>query len=189
MIKDQDFIKNPEVPGPTKEEVRCILMCKSQVSKNQVVVDIGCGTGGLTVEFAKRAKTVYAIDINPMAIKTTIENIQKHNVDRNVEIIEADGLYVLDELENIDILMIGGSSGKLDKLIRKGYGKLNNGGKILVTSILLETATEAISTFKNLSLTPDVVNVNISKGKMGKTGTMLMANNPITIISAQKPLK
>ena len=189
MIKDQDFIKNPEVPGPTKEEVRCILMCKSQVSKNQVVVDIGCGTGGLTVEFAKRAKTVYAIDINPMAIKTTIENIQKHNVDRNVEIIEADGLYVLDELENIDILMIGGSSGKLAKLIRKGYGKLNNGGKILVTSILLETATEAISTFKNLSLTPDVVNVNISKGKMGKTGTMLMANNPITIISAQKPLK
>jgi cobalt-precorrin-6B (C15)-methyltransferase len=189
MIKDQDFIKNPEVPGPTKEEVRCIIMCKSMVSKNHVVVDIGCGTGGLTVEFAKRAKTVYAIDINPMAIKTTIENIQKHDVDKNVEIIEADGLYVLDELENFDILMIGGSSGKLAKLIRKGYGKLNKGGKILVTSILLETATEAISTFKDLSLTPDVVNVTISKGKMGKTGTMLIANNPITIITAQKPLK
>ena len=83
--------------------------------------------------------------------------------------------------------MIGGSSGKLSKLIRKGYGKLNKGGKILVTSILLETATEAISTFKDLSLTPDVVNVTISKGKIGNTGTMLIANNPITIITAQKP--
>ena len=75
----------------------------SVVSKLYVVVDIGCGTGGLTVEFAKRAKTVYSIDINPMAIKTTIENIQKHDVEKNVEIIEANGLYVLDELGNFDI--------------------------------------------------------------------------------------
>jgi cobalt-precorrin-6B (C15)-methyltransferase len=188
MIKDQDFIKNPKVPGPTKEEIRCILMCKSDVSKTSVVVDIGCGTGGLTVEFAKRAGTVYAVDMNPIAIKTTIENIQKHEVDTNVEVIEGDGLYVLDELENIDILMIGGSKGKLSKIIKKGYEKLNKGGKILVTSILLETATEAISTFKNLSITPDVVNVAISRGKVTKAGTMIIANNPITIISVQKPL-
>ncbi len=33
MIKDLDFIKNPDVPGPTKEEVRCLVMCKSGVSK------------------------------------------------------------------------------------------------------------------------------------------------------------
>ena len=71
MIKDQDFIKNPDVPGPTKEEVRCIIMCKSEVTNEDVVVDIGCGTGGLTLEFAKRAKTVYSIDMNPEAVETT----------------------------------------------------------------------------------------------------------------------
>ena len=54
MIKDQDFIKNPKVPGPTKEEVRCIVICKSGVKPEDVVVDIGCGTGGLTLEFAKK---------------------------------------------------------------------------------------------------------------------------------------
>ena len=51
MIKDQDFIKNPEVPGPTKEEVRCIIMCKSEISNEDVVVDIACGTGGLSDEY------------------------------------------------------------------------------------------------------------------------------------------
>ena len=71
MIKDQEFIKNPNVPGPTKEEVRCIVICKSDVKPTDVIVDIGCGTGGLTLEFAKRAKTVYSIDINPDAIVTT----------------------------------------------------------------------------------------------------------------------
>ena len=52
MISDADFIKNPNIPGPTKEEIRCLVMCKSQVSKEDTVVDVGCGTGGLTLEFA-----------------------------------------------------------------------------------------------------------------------------------------
>ncbi len=186
MIKDQDYIKNPDVPGPTKEEVRCILICKSEVTTKDVVVDIGCGTGGLTVEFAKRAKKVYAIDINPEATRTTHENIKKYGVNDRVEIIQGDGIEILDDLEKFDILMIGGSSGKLPNLIRKGYKKLNNNGKILVTSILLETAIESMSTFKELSLKPELVNVAISRGHISERGTMIVANNPITIISAKK---
>ena len=186
MIKDQDFIKNPDVPGPTKEEVRCIIICKSEITAKDVVVDIGCGTGGLTVEFAKRAKKVYAIDMNPEATQTTHENAKKHGVDELVEVIQGDGLDVIDDLEDFDILMIGGSSGKLPDLIRNGYKKLNMNGKILVTSILLETATEAVSTFKELSLEPEFVNVAISRGHISERGTMIVANNPITVITAKK---
>jgi cobalt-precorrin-6B (C15)-methyltransferase len=188
MIKDQDFIKIPEVPGPTKEEIRCLVICKSNVTNKDVVVDIGCGTGGLTVEFAKRAKTVYSIDLNHNAVETTIKNIEKHQVTENVKIIEGDGLDVLDELENFDLLVIGGSSGKLPFIIKKGYEKLNSGGRIIVTSILLETRLEAVNTLKNLSLMPDVVDVSISKGEITKRGTMMLARNPITIISAQKDI-
>ena len=186
MIKDSDFIKNPKVPGPTKEEIRCILLCKSEVSEEDVVVDIGCGTGGLTVEFAKKAKKVYSVDLNPLATQTTQENVDKHQVKNKVEVIQADGLEALEDLEEFDVLMIGGSSGKLPQLIKKGYKKLNKNGRILVTSILLETATEAISTFKELSLTPEVVNIMISKGKPGQRGTMMFSNNPITVVSTEK---
>jgi len=186
MIKDQDFIKNPDVPGPTKEEVRCLVMCKSGVSKDDVVVDIGCGTGGLTVEFAKRAKFVYSIDTNPKAIETTIKNLEKHDVIDNVKVIEGDGLDVLNDLETYDLLMIGGSSGKLPQIIKRGYEKLNTGGRIVITAILLETRVDAVSTLKKLSFKPDVVDVAISKGELTERGTMMFAKNPITIISAQK---
>jgi cobalt-precorrin-6B (C15)-methyltransferase len=186
MIRDKDFIKNSDVPGPTKEEIRCLVMCKSGVSSNDVVVDIGCGTGGLTVEFAKRAKIVYAIDQNPLAIETTSKNIEKHGVSKKVELKEGDGLEVLGELENFDILMIGGSGGKLPIIIEKGYKKLNNGGKIVVTSILLETCLEAVNSMKKMGLTPNVVDVSISKGHLSERGTMMFANNPITIVSAVK---
>ncbi len=101
MIRDEDFIKNPNVPGPTKEEIRCIVMCKSNVTKNDVVVDIGCGTGGLTLEFAKRAKKVYSIDMNRNAIETTRQNLEKHGLSENVDVIEGNGLDVLDKIENI----------------------------------------------------------------------------------------
>lgn len=186
MIKDLDFIKNPNVPGPTKEEVRCIVICKSNVRPTDVVVDIGCGTGGLTLEFARRAKTVYSIDINHDAIETTKQNLEKHGLGENVEVIEGDGFDVLDKIEKFDLIVIGGSGGKLPQLIKKAYKKLNNNGKIIVTAILIETCTEAISALKKLSLKPDVVNVTISKGEITKRGTMMLSRNPITIISAQK---
>jgi cobalt-precorrin-6B (C15)-methyltransferase len=189
MIKDQDFIKNPNVPGPTKEEVRCIVICKSNIKPEDVVVDIGCGTGGLTLEFAKRAKSVYSIDINHDAIETTQQNLIKHGLTKNVEVIEGDGFEVLDKIEKFDLLVIGGSGGKLPVLIEKGYNKLNNNGRIIVTAILLETCTEAISSLEKLSLKPDVVNVTISKGEITKRGTMMLARNPITIISAKKVIQ
>ena len=58
MFEDSDFIKNCEVPGPTKEVIRALLVYEADIKKSDVVVDIGCGTGGLTVEFASRAKQV-----------------------------------------------------------------------------------------------------------------------------------
>ena len=186
MIKDDDFIKNPDVPGPTKEEIRCIVICKSEVSNEDVVVDIGCGTGGLTLEFAKRAKNVYSIDMNPEAIETTKQNLKKHGLSENVEVIEGDGFDILDDIKNFDLLIIGGSNGKLPQMIEKGYKKLNNYGRIIITAILLETRAEAVISLKKLSMKLDMVDVSISKGKINKRGTMMMANNPVTIISAQK---
>ncbi|SCG85761.1 precorrin-6Y C5,15-methyltransferase (decarboxylating) subunit CbiT [Methanobacterium congolense] len=189
ITPDNEFIKNSNVPGPTKEEVRCLVMCKSQVSKADVVVDVGCGTGGLTLEFAKRAKKVYAIDKNPEALKTTFKNLQKHGLDDGVDLIEADGTEVLDNLPPFDVLMVGGSGGKMDYLLKRGYKKLKSGGRIVVTSILLETPSEATMVMKDLGMEVDVVGVSISKGKISARGTMMVARNPITIVSAKKALK
>jgi cobalt-precorrin-6B (C15)-methyltransferase len=189
MINDEDFITDTGVPGPTKEEIRCLVMCKSNVKSTDVVVDIGSGTGGLTLEFARKAKTVYSIDMNPKAIKTTQNNLEKHGLTGNVNVIEGNGFDVLDDIDDFDILVIGGSSGKLPQLIKKGHEKLNNGGRIIVTAILLETRLEAVSSMEKLSITPDVVDVSISKGKITERGIMMLGRNPITIISGQKIIK
>lgn len=186
MIKDDDFIKDPDIPGPTKEEIRCLVMCKSQVSRWDTVVDIGCGTGGLTVEFTRRAGKVYAVDKNPEALKITRLNLEKQGLLDNVQLLDAYAPQVFEDLPDFDVLMVGGSSGELPAIIKQGYGKLKDNGRIIVTSILLETRVEAVETMKELGLVPEVVDVSISKGRILDRGTLMTAQNPVTIISSQK---
>ncbi|MCL2687313.1 MAG: precorrin-6Y C5,15-methyltransferase (decarboxylating) subunit CbiT [Methanobrevibacter sp.] len=182
MIEDSDFIISNEVPGPTKEEIRCLLLCKSEVSSTDIVVDIGCGTGGITVEFAKIAKKVIAIDKNPKAIELTSKNLQKFNLDKKIDLIENDGLSALKSIENIDIAIVGGSGGDLNDILQVVSSKLNPNGRIIVTAILIDTKVQAIAKLKELGHKPKIIEVNISRGKVLERGVMMEALNPISII-------
>lgn len=186
MIPDEDFIKIKGVPGPTKEEVRCLVMCKAQISSEDTVVDVGCGSGGLTLESAQRAVKVIALDKNPEAISITLKNLEKHGYCSEVQLMEGDALNIIKTLNSFDVLIVGGSSGDLPSIIKEGYVKLKKNGRMVITSILLETRVEAITTLKKMGIKPDVVEVTIAKGKPTERGTMMMGRNPITIISAVK---
>ncbi|MEN4018409.1 MAG: precorrin-6Y C5,15-methyltransferase (decarboxylating) subunit CbiT [Methanobacterium sp.] len=189
MIPDNEFITSKDVPGPTKEEIRCLVLCKAEVSPDDVVVDIGCGTGGLTLEFAKRVRKVYAIDKDINAVNLTLENLKRHGLEHKVSIIKNDALSALKEIDKFDVLMIGGSGGDLPLIIEEGYRKLGESGRILITSILLETPVEAIKTMKKLEMKIELINVAVFRGKILERGTMMYSNNPITIISARNRSK
>ena len=186
MIPDEDFIKIKGVPGPTKEEIRCLVMCKAQISPEDTVVDVGCGSGGLTLESAQRAGKVISLDKNPEAISITRKNLEKHGYSSEVQLIEGDALNIIKTLHSFDVLIVGGSSGDLPLIIKEGYEKLKKKGRIVITSILLETMVEAVNALKKMGMAPDVVEVTIAKGKITERGTMMMGRNPITIISALK---
>lgn len=182
MFKDSDFITNPNVPGPTKEEIRCLVICKSNVKNDDVILEIGCGTGGLTLEFAKRSKKVYSVDKNPEAIEITRKNLINKGLSDKVELFEDEALNIIESMEKFDVLMIGGSGGDLSSIIEMGAQKLNSNGRIILTAILMETKTEAISKLKELDFEVEIVEVNVSKGRILDRGTMMFAQNPIAII-------
>jgi cobalt-precorrin-6B (C15)-methyltransferase len=186
ITPDNEFIKNENVPGPTKEEIRALVISKCKLRDEDVVVDVGCGTGGLTLEFAKRSKKVYSIDMNPHAIRTTRQNLEKHGLANKVELIESEGLKALSDIEDFSLIMIGGSGGNLRNIIEEGYLKLPVTGRMVITSIVLETATDSVDTLKQLGAKPEVITVNVSKGKLLDRGVMMKALNPITIISVKK---
>ena len=190
-IPDEQFNQSDVVPGPTKEEVRVVTISKARLSEGSIVIDVGCGTGGLTVEAALQVAPkgkVYAIDEDQAAIALTSSNVEKFGVKGTVSIVSGKAPQALLTPPNADAILVGGGGVSLRAILQIAYNKLKPNGRIVVNAILLETATTAIEQLKALGLKEiDVTEICVAKGKQINSGTMMMARNPITIVSATKP--
>ncbi len=188
-VPDGMFLQNEAVPGPTKEEIRVLTIAKARLFEGAVVVDVGCGTGGLTVEAALQvapAGKVYAMDQSKEAIQLTQSNVTRFGVQATVEMVQGAAPEALQNLPVADVFLIGGSQ-SLRETIQTAYAKLKVNGRIVVNAILLETATTAIEELHKAGFKDvDVTEIFVAKGKAVNSGTMMVARNPITITSATK---
>jgi cobalt-precorrin-6B (C15)-methyltransferase len=188
-IPDELFVQSDEVPGPTKEEIRVLTISKARLREGSVVVDVGCGTGGLTVEAALQVTSkgkVFAIDNDENAIELTKTNVARFSVQNTVQIIKGNAPEALSNLPEVDATLIGGSQ-NLRTVIKAAHQKLKKNGRIVVNAILLETGCTALDEIKKLNFKDvDVITVFVAKGKNVRSGTMMLARNPITIVSATK---
>jgi cobalt-precorrin-6B (C15)-methyltransferase len=189
-LPDELFNQQDTVPGPTKEEIRVITICKARLSEGATVIDVGCGTGGLTVEAAIQVGgrgRVYAMDEDEAAVTLTKSNLQKFAVEGNVSLTRGKAPEAMISLPNADAIFLGGGGTSLRAIIQTAHYKLKLNGRIVINAIQLETATTAIAELKALGYRDiDVTHVSVAKGKPTTSGTMLVARNPITIVSATR---
>ncbi len=189
-LPDELFNQQDTVPGPTKEEIRVITICKARLSEGATVIDVGCGTGGLTVEAALQVGVkgrVYAFDEEEAAVSLTKSNLQKFGVESNVSLAKGKAPEALIALPNADAIFIGGGGVSLRAIIQTAHYKLKPNGRIVINAIQLETATTAIAELKALGYKDiDVTHVSVAKGKPTNSGTMMIAKNPITIVTATR---
>jgi cobalt-precorrin-6B (C15)-methyltransferase len=156
--------------------------------EDSCAIDVGCGSGSITVELCLQARggTVYAIDFDKTAIELTKRNLFKFGV--KAELILSSAQDILPSIPQADAVIIGGSSGDTAKVIRLGIDRLKKGGRIVIDTILVETLYHAINTINETQLCEvDITQATIAKAKKITSGTMMVARNPITIISATKP--
>ena len=180
-IPDEEFIRG-KVPM-TKSEVRAVCLSKLALSPNDITYDIGCGTGSVTIEMAFSAYDgkVYAFDKNEDAIALLEQNCQKFHLD-NVEPLCGLAPECLMGLPVPDVAFIGGSSGNMDEIVSYLYG-INNKMRFVITAVTIESAMAGLDSLKNVGISGDIVQVAVSKGRQIGDLHMLMAQNPIFIIS------
>jgi len=80
----------------------------SHLKKDQKVLDLGCGTGAITLKAAQKGAKVKGIDINPQMLETAQKQAIKKNLIQNIELCEM-GVAELEkeESESYDIVMSG----------------------------------------------------------------------------------
>ena len=187
-IPDENFERTDKVPI-TKEEVRTIQISKARLKQGQTVYDIGCGSGSISVEAALQVESsgkILAIDFDEKAIELTKKNAEKFQIS-NITTIFGNAKEKILELEQSDAIFIGGTGGDTQKIVELSQTKLKSGGRIVIGTILIETLSAVLQILEKLQFEEvDITQVTISKSRKITTGTMMLARNPVTIISATK---
>lgn len=81
----QNFLSDPSTAK--------MIVSRSKISENDVIVEIGAGLGALTIPLAKSARKVYAVEKDPELVKLLNTELLTHNLS-NVELIQGDILHV-----------------------------------------------------------------------------------------------
>ena len=184
-INDEEFIRG-KVPM-TKAEVRAMIMVKARIAPEDTVVDIGAGTGSITVEAALCANKgiVYAIEMNPEGIDLIKQNAEKFGC-RNICPVLGSAPEAMAELPMTDVVIIGGSGGNMHEILNKATNILRPDGRIVLTSVTAETTGEVVNEFKDRPFTFGGFQMQINR--LRKLGRYHLFNpmSPIFIFTAIK---
>lgn len=166
----------------TKEEIRILSVTKLELEPGHKALDIGAGTGSVAIQMSKLCKKVVAIEKDEEALEVLRKNKEKFQAS-NVEIIEGAAETV--EIEDtFHAIFVGGSGGSIEFIIDKYCSKLKAKGKMVLNFITIDNTYKALKKLKDSGYIVECSQVAVSKTK-GKS-YMLMANNPIFIVTAEK---
>lgn len=177
-LMDEDFIRD-DVPM-TKFEVRAIVMAMLDIKKGDVLLDIGAGTGSISIQASLLGAEVIAVEKDPVACELIKRNCERFG--RKIRMVFGDALDFLDDI-NFNKCFLGGSGGALALLCEKVHEKLPSGGIIVANFIKLEHQHYFLEFLKKSGYKFDMSLVNLSK--LDNKG-LLKAQNPIFIVRGEK---
>lgn len=180
-IDDDCFIRG-SVPM-TKREVRAAVVSSLSPKKDDIIWDIGAGTGSVSVELSLAAEDgwVYAVECSDEAC-SLIEKNRERFCAWNMTVIKGKAPMALENLSAPDKVFIGGSKGETEKIIETALMK-NPNARIVISAIAVESLISAVESLKKFGFEANVTQISVSKTKAVASLHLLMANNPVFIVS------
>ena len=182
-LPDEAFERG-DVPM-TKQEVRAAVLAKLAVRPEDILWDVGAGTGSVSVELALAAPRgrVYAVECRPEGCALIKANREKFRT-RNLVLVEGLAPAALSDLPAPDAVFIGGSKGSLDAIVDAALDK-NPDARICVSAIALETLSAAVAALTAKGRTVQVSQIAVSRAKAVGGLHLMMAQNPIYLITGE----
>ena len=198
-IPDEEFIRG-SVPM-TKREVRSFILSSMRLKAGSVVVDIGAGTGSVSVEAALSAYKgiVYAIERKKEAQDLIEANAVKFHAD-NIRIIVGEAPEALTGLPAADVYYIGGSGGRLGEILERIRKSVDSGidrgtdqtagsekstRRIVLSASTLQTLSNAQELLERMQFV-NITFTQIQASRSHRIGSydLIRAENPVFVITA-----
>lgn len=130
----------------------CIQLLEKNIEEGDRVMDIGCGSGILSIAAALCGSgEVYGFDIDPDAVEASKENVQKNHIQDRVRIAAGDVTKGLGR--KVDII-VANLMAELIVMIAPGAAEHLEGKKLFITSgIIIEKCEMVEDALKNAGFT------------------------------------
>jgi cobalt-precorrin-6B (C15)-methyltransferase len=170
----------PKLPGgPTQDEVMAIALSKLGLRAGDLMLDIGCGTGKVSIAAARTASRVCAIDRRNEAIRYAKKEAAHKGVG-NIDFFCSEATEFLKTDGRIfDCAFVGGSHqlNEVLPLLAKSVRR-----RIVVNAVLVSTLQTAVATMQEIGIFCEVVHVQIARShEIGKS-IMFRPIDPVYVI-------
>lgn len=184
-ISDDEFIRG-DVPM-TKCEIRKAVMNEARIDEDSVVLDVGAGTGSISIEAALGAPKghVYAIERFDKGIELIHQNMEKFGVS-NMTVIKSKAPEGMEDLPALDAVIIGGSAGGMGVIVDEAQRLLKVGGRLVVTAVTMETGYTILKELKGRPFSYEGYQMAISRYRKAGPYHLLDPLSPIFIVAATK---
>ena len=182
FLSDEDFVRD-KTPM-TKEEIRVLILHKMKIHPDDVIWDVGAGTGSISIECARQAPfgEVHAVERSELAVKLIAKNKEKFSTD-NLHIYHGDAAEEVKKLPLPDKVFIGGSGGKL-KEIMEVIASFDRKVLVTVSAVTIETISEAGDILSEYDPDYDVIQATIGRGRKIGRYHIVDTNNPVLLFTA-----
>ena len=183
-MRDEWFIRG-EIPM-TKSEVRAVSVSKLELCRDNIVYDIGAGTGSVSVEAALKVPEghVYAFEQKEEGCALIRANAEKAGV-KNLTVVPGKAPESLYGYPTPDRVFLGGSSGNMEEILDL-VTELNPAVQMVINVIALESLSQAMEWFRKKGREPEVVCMQVSRAAKRGPYHMMQAQNPIYVLTAQE---
>ena len=169
----------------TKFNIRSLSIAHLQIEKGDKFLDIGGGTGSVSIEAALQGAEVSTVEFNEEASSLILENAKKFGVKINIILGKAPEALLSAEYKDLqfDKCFIGGSGGELNTVMDMVFASKKH-PTIVISAITLETVaqiSDILKKAKEYDYDTDVTAINVSKSKEVGPYNMMIAQNMVFI--------
>lgn len=167
----------------TKREIRLLSLAELALGADEVLWDIGAGSGAIAIEAAISQPTarVYAVERRPEFCACIRQNLVRLDAP-NVQVVEGSAPEACRDLPDPDAVFIGGSGGRLAELVGMAQERLRRGGRLVVNLVTLDS----LETLRRLAPEAQIALAQIGRGKTIQSSLRLEALNPVFIFTWRK---